>query len=161
MKALHSNKIACLLTIFAASLVAIPPSGASDASALRKAAGIYSGTGRGSLVSLLGDGTASLPSSVRVPNGTGAGWVRVDARSVGEGVYSVPVTITKATVNATGTRVTYQGRVTVPASYTSGFGTFNGNFTAVATLTGTPRLTISAIASNGIATVRVSFNGTK
>lgn len=134
---------------------------ASEASALRKAAGIYEGTGRGSLVSLLGDGTASLPTSVKVPRGTGAGWVRVDARSVGDSIYSVPVTITKATVNATGTRVTYQGRVTVPASYTSGFGTFSGSFTAVATLTGTPKLTITAIASNGIATVRVSFNGTK
>lgn len=134
---------------------------ASEASALGKAAGVYNGSGRGSLVSVFGNGSASLPASPRVPRGTGTGSIRVDARRAGAGIDALPVTFTKAAVNATGTEVTYKGRVRVPASDTRGLGTLNGQFTAVATLTGTSRLTANSVFSRGSATLRGSFAGSK
>lgn len=158
MKALPLKKFAVLLVAVAGLTI---HSEASEASALRKAAGVYDGSGRGSLVSIFGDGAASLPGSLRVPRGTGTGSIRIDARSVGGGIYTLPVTFTKATVNATETKVTYQGRVTVPASYTEGLGTLKGSFTAVATLTGTPKLTAKSVFSTGFATLRVTYSGSK
>ncbi len=95
------------------------------------------GTGRGSLVSVFGDARrlCGYRSGCRVERERVS--IRIDARSVGGGIYTLPVTFSKATVNATETKVTYQAAGTVPASYTEGLGTLSGGFTAVATLTGT------------------------
>jgi hypothetical protein len=161
MKALHLKKLPVLFAAVVGMVGLTIHSDASEASALRKAAGVYDGTGRGSLVSVFGDGTASLPGLLWVPRGTGTGSIRIDATSVGAGIYTLPVSFTKATVNATETKVTYQGRVTVPASYTEGLGTLRGGFTAVVTLRGTPKLTANSTFSTGFATLRVIFNGSK
>jgi hypothetical protein len=161
MKALSLKTIPVHLAAVVGMVGLTISSEASEASALRKAAGVYDGTGRGSLVSTFGDGTASLPASLRVPRGAGAGSIRIDARSVGGGIYTLPVSFTKATVNATETKVTFKGQVTVPASYTEGLGTLKGGFTAVVTLRGTPKVTTNSTFTTGFATLRVAFNGSK
>ncbi len=133
----------------------------TNTAALQKAAGVYTGKFRGSMIRFLSSRSASLTGTLKLPRGRGAGLMKADARSLGRGIVRLPVTFTSAKVNAGGTRVVYKGRFKVPAKLTGGFGGFSGPFSATVRLSGTPKIVAKSQLKAGPVALQASFRGSK